>query len=405
MNDVVINKVTGGLGRRFPLTDMISGLLANGPSLPAALHGTVYKLRSVDDAIAMGITAAYDEAMNVLVYEHIKEFFRMNANGELYFMLVPQTYMVVDVETPVTYAMMLDPTLTNYAKKLLTSPVANGKINQLAVAFNPSVAVTNDTQLLAAIAKAELLVKDEYAKHRPVHVLLEGKGFTSSSISDLRELNAPGVSVMVGQNATVAGSAAAFNKYGAVGTLLGAVSAAGVNESISWVLKFNLFGDNLTDFAISNVASAALTPSLLEDINEAGYIFFIRHAQRDGIYFNESSTATSVTDDYCYIENNRTINKGTRLIRQALLPYLNSPVPVNTTNGRIDPVAIKAMEAAGSKALREGMNGEVSGFSFRIAEDQDILSTSELQCTLEITPTGTARKIRVSIGFSNPFNA
>lgn len=405
MNDVTINIVSGGLGRRFPSTDMISGLLANGPALPGAQHGVVYKLRSIDDAIAMGINAAYDETMEVLVYEHIKEFFRINPNAELFFMLVSQTYLVVDVETPVTYAMMLDPTLTNYAKKLLTAPVANGSINQLAVAFNPETPITNDTQLLAAIAKAQLLADDEYSKHRPVHILLEGKGFTSSTISDLRELGAESVSVMVGQNKAVASSLAAYNKYGAVGTLLGAVSLSAVNESISWVLKYNVYGDNLLDYSISNVDSETIAPSLLEDINDAGYIFFIRHAQREGLYFNESSTATAVTDDYCYIENNRTINKATRLIRQAMLPYLNSPIPVNTTDGTIDAVTVKSMEAAGNKALREGMNGEVSGFVFSIDETQDILSTSELACTLQIIPTGTARAISIQIGFSNPFNA
>lgn len=405
LNDVTINKVTGGLGRRFPLTDMVSGLLANGAALPGALLDTVYKLQSVDDALAMGLDAAYDESMGILVYEHIKEFFRMNPNGTLWFMMVSDEYDVSGTPTPVTFAMMLDPTLTNYAKKLLIG--SGGEINQLAVAFNPVTPVTTDVQLLAAVAKAQLLVDAEYALHRPLHVILEGKGFTSTTITDLRDLAAPGVSVMVGQSKAVHALNAAYDKYAAVGTALGAISKAAVNESISWVQKFNVLGDNLQDFAIDGVASASLTPSLLSDINDAGYLFFLNHANFPGIYFNDSHTADVVTSDFCYIENNRTINKATRLIRQAMLPYLNSPVQVNPTTGYIDPVVVKAMEAAGQKAIEEGMsrNSELSGFVFTINEQQNILSSSELASTLELIPTGSARKISIKIGFSNPFNA
>lgn len=396
LNDVTITKVTGGLGRRFPLTDMVSGLLVNGSALPGALLDTVYKLQSIDDALAMGFNAAYDESMSILVYEHIKEFFRINPSGTLWFMMVDQDVVFKD---------MVDPTIDSYAKKLLIS--ANGEINQLAVAYNPTTPVTTDAALLAAIPKAQLLVESEYSLHRPVHVILEGKGFTSGSISDLRDLLASGVSVMVGQDKSIQAIDSAFAKYGAVGTALGAISKASVNESISWVQKFNVLGDTLQDFSIDGTESASLTSTLLSDINDAGYVFFLNHATFPGIYFNDSHTADAVTSDFCYIENNRTINKATRLIRQAMLPYLGSPVQVNPNTGFIDPVVVKTMEAAGQKAIEEGMsrNSELSAFTFTINEQQNILSTSELACTLELVPTGSARKISIKIGFSNPFNA
>ena len=93
------------------------------------------------------------------------------------------------------------------------------------------------------------------------------------------------------------------------------------------------------------------------------------------------------------------------MIRQALLPYLNSPINVNSTTGKIAADAIKTIEAAGKKIIDEEMmrNNELSGFDFYIDEDQNILSTSNLECTLEITPTGTARTITVNLGFVNPF--
>ena len=397
LNDVTITKVNGGLGRTNPSTDMVSGLLANGIAVVGGVQlDVVYKLQRLDDAVALNIDAAYDTANNVLVYEHIKEFFRINPNGVLWILLLAKT---------VSYADMVDKTIVTSAKKLLIS--ANGDINQLAVAFNPTTAVATDTALLAAIPKAQLLAAEEYDLHRPVHIILEGKGFDSANITNIHTLNVPNVSVMVGQSKTVAAISAHTNRYGAVGTLLGAVSLAAVNESVAWVRKFPLLGDNLQDFAIMNVASASLSESLKSNINDAGYIFFNRPALRTNIYFNDTHTGAPLTSDFLYIENNRSINKATRLIYDALLDDLNAPVKVDPTTGKLPAVVIKSMEALGNKAIEEGMlrADELSGFSFTIDENQNILSSSELATELTLTPTGTARKITVKLGFSNPFNS
>lgn len=394
--DVIINKVSGGLGRVAPATDMISGLIANGVGLPGAQLGTVYRLNRIEDAQAMGLDADYDEANSVLVYEHIKEFFRINRNGQLWLLLVAQS---------VSFPNLVDPTVATSAKKLLIE--ANGAINQLAVAFNPETAPTDDTALLAAIAKAQLLVADEFANHRPLHVILEGKGIDLADITDLRALNAPGVSVMVGQSKTVAAIDPLFADYGAVGTLLGAVSLAAVNENVAWVQKFNVLGDNLQDFAIASTASSSLTVTQLENLNDAGYIFFRKHTGLAGIYFNDSHTCDELTSDYCYIETNRVANKAARIARTTLLPYLNSPVNINPTTGQIAVSTIKSMEALAQRAIEDGMlkPGELSSFSFTIDPSQNILSTSELECELTLVPTGTARKIVVKLGFTNPFNS
>ncbi len=397
LNDVVITKVSGGLGRTTSSTDMISGLVASAVDVIGGMQlGTVYKFQRVDDAIAIGIDEAYDTTNVILVYEHIKEFFRINPNGVLWFMAVAKTILFKDI---------VDPTNASGAKKLLIA--SGGDINQLAVAYNPTVPVTTDAALLLAIAKAQLLVAAEFDLHRPVHILLEGAGFDSADITDLHTLSAPGVSVMIGQNKTIAASNSIFERYGAVGTLLGAVSLAAVHEDVAWVRKFPLLGDNLLDFSIMNVDSLTLSESLKNDINTAGYIFFNRPARKTNIYFNDSHTCAEVTSDFLFIENNRTINKATRLIYDALLPDLNSPVYVDSVTGKLSPVVVKAMEAIGNRAINEGMQkaGELSGFTFEIDESQNILSTSELACELSITPTGTARKISVKIGFTNPFNS
>jgi hypothetical protein len=91
MNDITINKLSGGLGRRLPNQDMYSGLLANGVAVTGGAQlGTIYHLKGVSEAVTLGLNAAYDTTNTVLVYEHINEFFRINPNGDLYLMLVGQ---------------------------------------------------------------------------------------------------------------------------------------------------------------------------------------------------------------------------------------------------------------------------------------------------------------------------
>jgi hypothetical protein len=391
LNDVIITKTTGGLGRRNPSGDMISGLLANGVSVTGGVQlGTVYRLKSIQDALALLIDAAYDTANGVLVFEHIKEFFRVNPNGDLYIMLVAKT---------VSYADMVDKAIAANAKKLLIE--AEGQIRQLAVAYNPAVAVTDFTATNAAITKAQELAAEEYVLHRPVDIVLEGKGFNPASPENFRVKNAENVAVMVGQAMSVASGNAT---YAAVGTLLGSVSKAKVNECVAWVEKFNVLGGSLEAPGIGGSPVTSFTQGQLTTLNDNGSIYFRTHTGKAGIYFNDSHTATSLTSDYAYIENNRTIHKAVRLVREILLPRLASPVLIDQETGQLSPEVVKSFEGDGRRALEAMLkNEEVSAIDVFVDPEQNILATSELQISFSIVPTGTARKIAVTIGFSNPF--
>ncbi len=416
MNDVRIIKKTGGLGRRADSGDAISGFIANGVAVADKLDlGTVYRVKSIDDVLALGIDAKYDSTNEVLVFEHLNEVFRINPNADVFLMLVAQT---------VGFDAMVLKTNESYAKKLLID--AEGKIKQLAVAYNPdlsSVSATptaDTTALKAAITAAQDLVKDEYAKHRPLHVLLEGKLWDNTVTLDgsnkdplnLKLKNAEGVSVMIGQSHSVAtvnfGTPEApihkFIGYAAVGALLGTVSAAAVNENIGWVKKFNVYGGSLTDAAIEGKLLTEISSGDIETQHGRGAIFYTTHAGKAGIYFNDSFTCTEETSDFAFIENNRVMNKAVRAIRQALLPRLNSPVLVDQETGFLSPAVVKSIEMDGRKALEELLsNQEVSGIDVYVNPEQNILSTSELLVSFEIVPTGTARTITATIGFKNPF--
>jgi len=387
LNDVKIIKVRGGLGRREPSTDMISGLIANGVTVVGGAQlDIVYMLTSVKEAEVLKLDAAYDTTNTVLVYEHIKEFFRVNPNGELHILLVAQATTYVD-------CVKKAPTLQDGA---------DGKLNQIAVTYNPTVAVTDTTDLLAAVAEAQIQAAALYIGHKPVLIVLEGKGYDIDTPDDFRDLNAENVAVMVGQDFAVASQDTAFETYAAIGTALGAISKAQVHVGIDYVQDFNMQGGTLSIGSISNQKMSAITNSKLEAANTGGAIFFRKHVGIAGVYFNDTHTCTAATDDFAYIESVRTINKATRIVRATLLPDLGGPVAVDPTSGELDATFVMAMKAKVDKAITEQMPGELSGFKFYIDPAQDVLATSIIDTQLSLVPFGKAREIVANIGFINP---
>ena len=406
-NDVIINKVSGGLGIASPSIDGVCGLVASGVAVVGGVQlDTVYRITSLNDLVALQITEAYDAANDLLVYENIKEIFRINPNADLYIRIVEQS---------TTYANMM-----NSVEPIMAE--SEGKVGVIAFNYCPAtpVAVGTVTALLAGIAAAQTTATTQFALHRPVVMLLEGVGVGVSNIEDagfsLRTLNANNVAVMCGQNYGVSSIVrldedeeeySPYESYAAVGTALGAITRARVNENIGWVQRFNVFGGNLSFPALGGELLTSLTQTVLTTAHEKGLNFFIRHTGYAGIYFNDAWTCTVLTDDFNSVESNRTINKASRLIRAAFLPNLNGPINVDPVTGKLPQDVVNTLQTKGRKVITDAMlnNGELSGFTFAIDPNQNILSTSELNCQLSLVPTGTARQIVITIGFTNPFNS
>lgn len=388
MNDVTITVQSGGLGRRDAVSDAVSGLVAVGVAQTLGVQlDTPYQLTGISDAEALGIDASYDSDNSVYVYEHIKEYFRINPNGTLWLLICAQTVSLVD---------MVNQT-SGPAKTLISA--AGGDIKRLGVVYNnPTPPTTFDMSL--AVPAAQNLCSDQFQKHNPIVVLIAGGGFDHSSVDDLTLLSSPNVAVVVGGHSGINDT-----EYTMLGTALGVRSLARVNQNIGWVTKFNIAGDGLLTPTISGDNYSTLTDAVKEEMNTKGYIFPITHIGRSGVYFNDDHTCVDTTNDQAYLENVETINKAARLTREALLPFLNSPINIDPDSGKLSPEVVKSFESAVRKLIDEQMqrNSEVSSFNVYVDENQNILSTSELKIDLTIVPTGTARKINVSLGFSNPF--
>lgn len=385
LNDVVITKLSGGLGRRNPEQDMVSGLLFSGLETSSLKFDTIKRIASLEDAEALGIDENYD-INGQSAYYQIQQFFRMNPSGDLY-------VMVVDTASYADTA----------GKAMDMQEKANGNIRQMAVICSSETAFA---QTKVALAIAQEQADLAYADYMPFEIILEGKGFDTATEADspsLALLNSENVSVVIAMDVEKAlTSGGTYKNTAAVGLALGALSKAKVSENIAWIEKFNLTGNG---FAKPGFVGGKEIKSLgdLRTLNEKRYIFTRTHTGLAGVYFNDSHTCTTGTSDFAYIENNRTVNKATRLLRTALLPKLASPVLVDI-DGKLPQSVSKSFEDLCRNAL-EGMvaNQEVSAFDVYVDPKQNILATSELKVKAEITPVGTARKIMVDLGFKNPF--
>ena len=430
LNDVVITKLSGGLGRRNPEQDMVSGLLFDGVATTKLALNKIERLASLEDAEALGITADYD-VNGQSAYYQIQQFFRMNPSGDLYIMAT---------------------TATSYqeiaGKAMDMQEKANGNIRQIAIIYSGA---TTFAQTQAAILKAQTQADLAYKDYMPFEIILEGKGFTIDAAS-LAGSDAENVSVVVAMDVEKAFAKKLFRKdtlklynllpneevvplegdldlynvknadglkkengatiefifkdsyknTAAVGLTLGAISKAKVSENIAWIEKFNLTGEGFAKAGFVG-GEEFKTLGTLSELNDKRFIFAKTHTGLPGVYFNDSHTCTLGTSDFAYVENNRTINKATRLLRTALLPKLASPVLVDI-DGKLPQSVSKSFEGLCRSAL-EGMvaNQEVSAFDVYVDPKQNILATSELKVKAEITPIGTARKIMVDLGFKNPF--
>lgn len=430
LNDVVITKLSGGLGRRNPEQDMVSGLLFDGVATTKLALNKIERLASLEDAEALGITADYDVTGQSAYYQ-IQQFFRMNPSGDLYIMATTGT----------SYEEIAGKAMDMQEK-------ANGNIRQIAIIYSGA---TTFAQTQAAILKAQTQADLAYKDYMPFEVILEGKGFTIDAAS-LAGSDAENVSVVVAMDVEKAFAQKIFRKdtvklynllpneevvplegdldvynvknadglkkengaaiefifkdsyknTAAVGLALGAISKAKVSENIAWIEKFNLTGEGFAKAGFVG-GEEFKTLGTLSELNDKRFIFAKTHTGLPGVYFNDSHTCTLGTSDFAYVENNRTINKATRLLRTALLPKLASPVLVDI-DGKLPQSVSKSFEGLCRSAL-EGMvaNQEVSAFDVYVDPKQNILATSELKVKAEITPIGTARKIMVDLGFKNPF--
>jgi len=425
LNDISFQKTNGGLGRYTGSDDVISGLIFGGLGLTMnattaneeTTEPDVSGFVAVDDNISYvrkftypeeladcgivftpkpknGELTATQKAVNVLYY-HITEFFRMNPEGVLYVMVKNNSTAVATTTTS------NDVTTDGDIIKLQT--FAGGNIRQ--------IGVFNSTCTSTFINGMQVDCKTLEDKHQPLSVVLTYSGGTASNPMDISTLTgyAPGsndpapcnVSLLIGcdMDTDLAAALDNFAFYGCIGLCIGAVSKAHVHESIAWVGNFPL---GLKAPALFNGKLIRDTStSDLKKLNGNRYLFVITHAGDADNYFNDSHTLDVDSSDYAYIENVRTIDKACRGIRGKLLPWLNSPLRVDPSNGQLESGMVSFLETTAGEALEEMEKaGEISGYKVEIDPAQNVLATSALEIVIKKVPVGVMRKVTVKIGYT-----
>lgn len=351
------------------------GVGANSYTWDITINGTA---TNTDVDFTGGVASPID-----VIWYHVSEFFRINEKGELYI-------GIYAVPSPVTFSEIS--TMQVYAE---------GKIRQLGVYVNSTSFATSQTTTIQGV------IDDLFEEHMPLQVIYapDISGTVDlSTLSDLRALSNGNVSVVIGQDGGATGDelfTATGKSISCLGALLGAVSKAKVNENIGWIAQFNMADDELDTVAFSNGnLYRSISSGLVSSLNDSGYVFLRKHIGIDGSYFNDSHTCISESEDYAYIENNRTIDKATRDVRTNVLPALNSPLLVNT-DGTLAEDTIAYFKSLAEKPLETMQNNaEVSQFQVTINPAQDVLSTSQLIIAVKIVPVGVARQIKINIGFT-----
>lgn len=377
--------------------DKISALLLAGPPVGGgAQQDTTYKVLSLGEAEDLGLDEAYDTANSVLVWHHIREFYRLAGAGtELYIRLYAQTTTMDNLDTAVS-AMLSD---------------SDGRIRLLAIARVPDGAYVDDVttgieaEVLDAIPVMNALARTAYGDHRPLNILIEGRHLDGnvSGYPDLRALaggDAEKVSVVIAQDPVVAAKDAAYTYYASVGTALGALAARAVHESIGWPLPAS---NNLLDAATPAFLSCGLSDNTLvqskftdwQALSNKGYIFARNFQGKDGFYWNDAHTCSALTNIENNVQNGRVLDKASRVIYLRALDFYQRP-EVLDANGLLPDGARTEIEQILEQEIDLHLtdNEEISQRLVTIDRTSDLVNPpKELKILFQIIPAGQIEAI------------
>lgn len=371
----------------------------------------------IDRVIATEADEVNENFMYGIPSYHIREFFRMSGNIE---------------GSAKLYVMFADCS-ANWDAVEIIQRASGGTINQLGVwteqplwKLNGAAEQYNLNIVKTLNDKAVSLA----AQNQPLSIVLSANpSNTGTSTTEGKKINlnkipsciceSSRISVIFGQASNEQISLMQKRNLnntpvGFLGAVMGAIAKANVQESIAWVRQFNLFSDDFQDIELGfgdiNLTVdeefeslnfyESLSPVILDDLDDKGYIFPIKYAGREnGIYISRDQTCSK--GDYRTIARNRTINKSRRAVRTELLPYVNSPLMVNPATGFLAASKITAFKTLiGDILAKMKAAQEISGYAVNIDANQNVLVNDTLKISYVIVPVGVATKIYVEEGLS-----
>jgi hypothetical protein len=404
---VNINKINGGLGGAESADRVAVMVLGCGPIGDTLAVNRAYELLQLSDAEALGITEQRDESASRLDWYHLSEVFRLSPETRIHLIAVPTTTKVSDLKNIPAF---------------ITALRSIDGVNTIAVS-----GVTNeiDANMAGGVTAAQILVDNLAADHIYIDaVLLPGAGGyipaagAISEYTDLRTLDSPNVSVIIGHDPAIAAGKPAYANHAAVGSALGMLMVRAVHENLGSVdievKPSSRKGEqnySLSDVKAGRWLNAALsngrgfnTLSIADQnkLNELGYIYVGAFAGYGGYFFSNSHTCEEQDSDYCFIERNAIWNKGARIIRKTLIPRIRSKVEADPKTGYIKDTTISDWDGRVRKAL-EPMKAEknVADFDIYINPKQAAVSNSPFSIIVKLVADGVVHEFSIDLGFTN----
>ena len=431
LGGVFMSDTDGNIGTSSTTsTEKVTGLLFDiskqakffeegaGLAVKDKLQGNVIEINSMDDLKELGITAYSGDTEKDLLfgipYYHINHFFGIQGStGRLFIMFA---------DCGVDW---------NAIEQMQRA--AHGMINQLGVWTEQSLwkqtdpeAETYSIDLVTDLQSKAASLADENA---PLSILLcANSAVIATDEESVKKvelgkiptcvINARFVSVLLGQGLDADVSAMQLanqnlTPIGNIGAALGCIASASVQESFAWVNKFNLigyfpdiemgFGDvtlNSESKLTSTLKYSSLNKIQLDDLDDKGYIFLCKYSGLEsGVFFSKDQTCSN--GDYRTVARNRTIHKSRRAVRNALLPYVNSPLKVDPSTGYLSSAKITMFQNIVSDIPTTMQNNEeISGFSVTIDKNQNVLKNDTLIIKYSLVPVGVASRIEVVEGLA-----
>lgn len=314
---------------------------------------------------------------------HISEFFRMNPQGVLWIGVYAANSAFTEIKTIQDYAL--------------------GQIRQMMVYVNGTAFITADVTAMQTVCNSCA------TENEPLVIVYTPDVTTFATLAALPNLNglsSQNISVNVGQDLSGTGNLLYNTVGGSIGcggTELGALSRAKVSDNIAWTGQYNVVnGSEFDKIQFSNGVAYVGTPTSSLDLLTTYKYNYLKKFGNDypGSFFNLDVTCIASTSDFSRIRNNRTMQKATRGLRITMLPYLNSPIEVNS-DGTLTQDVISQFKAVCESALDQmKSNGEISDREINIDGTQNILSTNTLTIGVKIVPIGSAEQIVFNIGFA-----
>ena len=248
---------------------------------------------------------------------------------------------------------------------------------------------------------------------------------------DLTAFEYPKVAVLIGQSAKedvhdlqlrlINQATPTYVTVGNIGAALACLAVAPANESMGHVANFNLSAVMTTaELGLGNLAienNAWVDGAAYTNINtlsyqkrnrylhHKGFVFLTTYdGLEDSVFFSGDQTITK--GDYSKVALNRVMNKSRRVVRRALLPYVNEDWEVDAATGELSQISLSVIQDIVISALNANMvepgtaKPQVSYKNCSIESGQIILSDDALNISYTLTPRGYTGIFNVTESFA-----